>query len=99
MGEAGVAVLLWMLALGVSGCALGCLVVFTMSAPFVSRLFAAGLVFAACFLAVGIVVVGLLPALFALPGIFLLPVLAAFGLRRRVSGDTGKQRSGRDRAR
>ena len=96
MREAGVAVLLWMLALGVSGCALGCLVVFTMPAPFRSRLIAAGLVFAACLLAIGINFVGLVPALFSFPGIFLLPVLAAIGLRRRWTSGKGQEDSQRD---
>lgn len=89
MGEAGAAVLLWMLVLGVGGCALGCLVVFTMPAPFGSRLIAAGMVFGACILAIGINFVGLVPAWFSFPGIFLLPVLAAIGLRRRWTSGKG----------
>lgn len=96
MREVGVAWLLWVLVLGGGGCALGSLVVFTMPAPFSSRLVAAGLVFAACFLAVGLNVVGLLPPLFTLPGIFVLPVLAAIGLRRRWTSGKAQQGSGRD---
>jgi hypothetical protein len=96
MREVGVAWLLWMLVLGGSGCALGFLAVLTMPAPAVSRVAAAGLVFAACVLAIGLSVVGLMPALFGLLGVFLMPVLAALGLRRRWSGAKGQQGLERD---
>lgn len=93
MGEAW---LLWVLVLGGSGFALGSLVVLTMSAPVILRLVAAGLVLAALVFAVGLNVVGLIPPFFGLFGVFLMPVLAALGLRRRWSGAKGRHRLERD---
>jgi len=90
MREVGVAWLLWILVLGGSGFALGSLVVFTMPAPIILRLVATGLVLAALVLAVGLNVVGLIPSLFGLFGVFLMPVLAAIGLRRLWSGAKGQ---------
>ena len=96
MREVGVAWLLWILVLGGSGFALGSLVVFTMPAPVILRLVAAGLVLAALVLAVGLNIVGLIPSLFGLFGVFLMPVLAALGLRRLWSGAKEQHRLERD---
>ena len=90
MREVGVAWLLWILVLGGSGFAIGSLVVFTMPVSVILRLVAAGLVLAALVLAVGLNVVGLMPSLFGLFGVFLMPVLAALGLRRLWSGAKGQ---------
>ena len=97
MGEAwGVAWLLWILALGGSGFALGSLVVFTMSAPVTLRLVAAGLVLAAVVFAVGLNVIGLIRPSFGLLGVFLMPVLAAIGLRYFCSSTKKTDRLERD---
>ena len=93
MGEAW---LLWMLVLGGSGLALGFLVVFTMSATVLLRLVAAGLVLAAVVFAVGLNVTGLIRPSFSLPGVFLMPVLAAIGLRYLWSGSKKTDRLKRD---
>jgi hypothetical protein len=97
MGEAwGAAWLLWILALGCGGFGLGCLLVFTMSAPVALRLVAAGLVLAALVFAVGLNVIGLIPSLFGLLGVFLIPVLVAIGLRHLWSGTKKTDRLERD---
>ena len=97
MGEAwGVAWLLWILVLGGGGFALGSLVVFTMSASVTLRLVAAGLVLAALVFAVGLNVIGLIPSSFGLLGVFLMPVLAAIGLRHLWSGTKKTDRLERD---
>ena len=93
MGEAW---LLWILVLGGSGVALGSLVVFTMSATVTLRLVAAALVLAACVFVVGLNVTGLIRPSFSLPGVFLMPVLAALGLRRLWSGSKKTDRLKRD---
>ncbi len=93
MGEAW---LLWILLLGGSGFALGSLVVFTMSATVILRLFAAGLVLAAVVFAVGLNVTGLIRPSFSLPGVFMMPVLAAIGLRYLWSNSKKPDRLKRD---
>ena len=81
MGESwGVAWLLWTLVLGGSGFALGSIVVFTASAPLGMRVVAAASMVTAFFIAVGLNVVGLLPPVYSLPGVFL-----AIGLRSHWS--------------
>ena len=89
MGEAW---LLWMLVLGGGGFALGSLIAFTMSATVAWRLVAAGLVLAAVVFAVGLNVTGLIRPSFSLPGVFLMPVLAAIGLRYLWSGSKNARR-------
>jgi len=97
MGEAwGAAWLLWIFTLGGSGFALGFLVVFTMSAPVTSRLAAAGLVLSAVVFATGLNVIGLIRPSFGLLGVFLMPVLAATGLRYLWSGTKKTDRLERD---
>ena len=81
MSEVGVAWLLWIVVLGGGGFALGSFIVFTMPARFIMRFAGAVLVFVALVLAIGLNVVGLIPALFGLLNVFLLPVLTAIGLR------------------
>ena len=83
MGEAW---LLWILALGGSGFAIGSLVVFTMSAPVTLRLVAAGFVLAAVVFAVGLNVIGPIRPSFGLLSLVLMPVLVAIGLRYLWSG-------------
>ncbi len=78
--------LLWIIVLGGSGVALGALCVFTMSATVLLRFAAAGLVLAAVVFAVGLNVTGLVRPSFSLPFVFLMPVLAAIGLRHLWSG-------------
>jgi hypothetical protein len=97
MGEVGAAWLAWMLLLGGSGFAIGSLVVLTMPAPVPVRLGAAGLVFATLVLAVGLNVVGLLPAFVTLYGVFLIPVLAGVGLRRHFKRHSRSNRPPPDR--
>jgi hypothetical protein len=86
MGESwGVAWLLWTLVLGGSGFALGSIVVFTASAPLGMRVVAAASMVTAFFIAVGLNVVGLLPPVYSLPGVFLAPLVVAIGLRSHWS--------------
>ena len=97
MGESwGVAWLLWTLVLGGSGFALGSIVVFTASAPLGMRVVAAASMVTVFFIAVGLNVVGLLPPVYSLPGVFLAPLLVAFGLRRLWSGTRRTERLERD---
>ena len=86
MGESwGVAWLLWILVLGGSGLALGSIVMFAASAPTSMRVVAAASMVAAFFIAVGLNVVGLLPPVYRLPGVFLAPLVVAIGLRSHWS--------------
>lgn len=97
MGEAwGGAWLMWMLALGGSGFAVGSLVVFTMPASFTVRVVADAVVLAAVVLALGLQVIGLAGPLLGFTGAFLLPVLTAIGLRYVWSSSRKADRHERD---